>query len=135
MSTATKKPTFRFGMSKINVDTAGENRQGWSDRSVPTHPDWLLLLQRHYMHADLCFITSMAVGHLVCVSRVSDCYTPGAGFLCEWQEWLHKGSTRGEAFWMWWLRRRESVQDTPERACVAYVIAYRAWAREHPEEP
>jgi hypothetical protein len=107
-------------------------------RLIPTHPDWLCLLGQGIMHPDLCFITSMAMGHLVMLAWVDHCYVAGKGYVCEWKEferkaiewraagepdhwggWEETAPVRGEAFWEWWCRRKESVQDTPERACVA----------------
>jgi hypothetical protein len=137
MSTATKK--------------AG--RKG-PERMIPTHPDWLYLLGERIMHPDLCFITSQAVGHLVMLSGRGRPYAPASGYVCQWKEferkvihwreagrpdewagWKETGPLRGERFWDWWVRQKESVQDTPERACIAYVIAYKAWVKTHPEKP
>jgi hypothetical protein len=112
-----------------------------AERRIPTHPDWLYLLKQGIMHPDLCFLTSRAVGHLVMLASVDDCYVAGEGYLCEWHDFENKppghdpDRLRGEAFWSWWCRREESVQDTPEHACIAYVIAYHAWIQEHPEGP
>jgi hypothetical protein len=108
---------------------------------IPVHPDWLYLNRQGVMHPDLCYLTSQAVGHLVMLAAVDNCYAPGEGYTVEWHDWENKppghdpDRLKGEAFWMWWCRREESVQDTPERACIAYAIAYRRWLERHPDKP
>ena len=112
---------------------------GPREKMIPTHPDWLYLLGAGIMHPDLCFITSQAVGHQVMLAAVDHCYAIGRGYTVEWKDYERPGAVegelRGERFWEWWCRREESVQDTPESACIAYTIAYRAWVKKHPEEP
>jgi hypothetical protein len=101
--------------------------KGPPEKRIPAHPDWIYLMESGVIHPDLCFLASQAVGHLVMIASV-----PG-GFLAEWHEWEPRNGkptnhrTTGGSFYRWWFRREESVQATPERACIAYVNAYRDW--------
>jgi hypothetical protein len=91
-------------------------------------------------HPELCYITSMAVGHPVSVytggspdrrfaaeSRAFFGFEERAYQVMCWDD----SPGPGKAFWSWYLGERPQWYSSPEAACAAYVAGYAEWRRAH----
>lgn len=109
--------------------------KGTNPEKLPTpRAELLESFQRQgVLHPELCYLTSMAVGHAVSIYWWNErAINPSAKIYYQVMR-QHEGPGPGEEFWSHHLWERPQWYDTPEAACAAYVASCREWLEERRE--
>jgi hypothetical protein len=110
---------------------------------IPRSADLEFFQEQDVFAPELCYITSLAVGHKVAVywagrdpasteATIALLGSPGPAYqVMRWDE--RPGP--GYSFWVSHDCGRPQWYSTPEEACAAYVASYRQWIKDHPDNP